>query len=244
MSFRTWTEYFEKNRSHFSDIDWTAADSLSPDEKNCIAESIAQFQKGENSEGKHLFSHARKYHDPEYTESIKLFICEEQMHSRVLGQFMDKYNIPRIKNHWVDAIFRGLRKLAGMENTIIVLVTAEIIAKIYYNALRHATSSELLKAVCTQILKDEDEHISFQCYTIYKLGEKKKFISRIIRQTWHLILMLGTIMVVWMTHQGVLKKGGYYFSRFWLETLLVFFEADKLIKNKMSLKNYISVTAG
>ena len=243
MSFRSWREYFEKNKSHFGDINWVAVDNLTPEEKNCIAASIAQFQKGESSEGKHLFSHAKKYPDPEYTECIKLFIREEQMHARVLGQFMDKQNIPRIKNHWVDGIFRWLRKLAGMENTIVVLVTAEIIAKIYYNALNHATSSVLLKSICRQILKDEDQHISFQCYTINKLAENKKYMGRIIRQSWHLILMLGTIMVVWMTHRGVLKKGGYYFSRFWLETLLVFLEADRNIKNNDVVINYITVTS-
>ena len=242
MDFRSWKEYFEKNQSHFLDINWAAVDSLTDEEKNWIAASIAQFQKGESSEGKHLFSHAKKYADTEYTECIKLFIREEQMHARVLGQFMEKYNIPKIKNHWVDGIFRWLRKLAGMENTITVLVTAEIIAKIYYNALRHATSSALLQSICRQILEDEDNHISFQCYTIYKLGEKKKNLGRLIRQTWHLILMLGTIMVVWMTHRGVLKKGGYYFSRFWLETLLVYFEADRAIKNWDLRTNFIPVT--
>ena len=242
MSFRMWKGYFEKNQSHFSDIDWIADDNLSREEKNCISESIAQFQKGESSEGKHLFSHAKKYTDPDYLECIKLFIREEQMHAKVLGKFMDKHKIPKIKNHWVDAIFRWLRKLAGMENTIVVLVTAEIIAKIYYNALKNATSSVLLKSICSQILKDEDHHISFQCHTIFKVSEKKKFISRLIRQTWHLILMLGTIMVVWMTHRDVLKKGGYYFSRFWLETLLVFFEADKCIKNRVPVNNYVPVT--
>ena len=242
MSFRLWKEYFEKNQSHFSEINWAVVDSLTAEEKNCIGSSIAQFQKGENSEGKHLFSHAKKYADAEYTECIKLFIREEQMHARMLGQFMEKHNIPRIKNYWVDDIFRWLRKLAGMENTIVVLVTAEIIAKIYYNALRQATSSVLLQSLCRQILKDEDSHISFQCYTIFKLAEKKKFIGRIIRQTWHFILMLGTIIVVWTTHKGVLKKGGYYFSRFWLETLLVYFEADRIIKNKDSEKKFIPVT--
>jgi hypothetical protein len=242
MSFSSWKEYFEKNKSHFSEIDWAVNDRLTPEEKNCIAESIAQFQKGESSEGKHLFGHAKKYPDPEYLECIKLFIQEEQMHAKVLGQFMDKNKIPRIKKHWVDGIFRWLRKLAGMENTIVVLVTAEIIAKIYYNALKHATTSELLKTICTQILKDEDQHISFQCYTIFKLAEKKKNLGRIIRQTWHLILMLGTIMVVWMTHHEVLKKGGYYFSRFWLETLLVFFETDRAIKNRDLRTNYVSLS--
>ena len=238
MNFRSWRKYFEENQSHFSNIDWKEDDILTMEEKNIIAGSIAQFQKGENSEGKHLFNHAKKHPDPEDQECIKLFIREEQMHARVLGKFMDKNNIPKIKKHWVDGIFRSLRKIACMENTIIVLLTAEIIAKIYYKALMHATSSALLQSICKQILIDEDAHIDFQCYTLFRVCEKKKYIVRAVGRTWHLILMLGTIMVVWMTNRTVLKKGGFYFSRFLLETLLVFFGTDEAIKNKNYSKQY------
>jgi hypothetical protein len=242
MNFRSWKQYFKENQSHFSGIDWNAEDSLTNEESKIIAGSVAQFQKGENSEGKHLFTHAGKYSNPEYLECIKLFIREEQMHARVLGRFMDRNNISKIKRHWVDGIFRFLRKMAGIENTIIVLLTAEIIAKIYYKALMQATSSVLLQSICKQILNDEDAHIDFQCYTLFSLTEKKKYIGRVVGRTWHFILMLGTIMVVWMTHHAVLKKGGFYFSRFLLQTLLVFFEADEAIKNKKFSKRYLPLS--
>src|ERR1700737_1503652 len=117
MNFTSWKRHFEENQSHFSNLDWKTMDILSDGEKNIIADSIAQFQKGENSEGKHLFNHAKKYRDPAYLECIKLFIREEQMHARVLGRFMEMNKIPKIKKHWVDDIFRSLRKIAGMENT-------------------------------------------------------------------------------------------------------------------------------
>ena len=242
MSFRSWKQYFHENQSHFSDIDWKAEDILPNEQRNIIAGSIAQFQKGENSEGKHLFNHAKKYSDPEYLECIKLFIREEQMHAKVLGRFMDRNKISKINKHWVDGVFRTLRKIAGMENTIIVLLTAEIIAKIYYKALMQATSSALLQSICKQILIDEDAHIDFQCYTLFRLTEKKKNLGRAIGRTWHFILMLGTIVVVWFTHRTLLKKGGFYFSRFWLQILLVFFEADETIKNKSFSKKYIPVS--
>jgi len=129
-----------------------------------------------------------------------------------------------------------------MENTIIVLLTAEIIAKIYYKALMQATSSGLLQSVCKQILSDEDAHIDFQCYTLFRLTENKKNLGRAIGRTWHFILMLGTIVVVWITHRTVLKKGGFYFSRFWLQTLLVFFETDEEIKNNSFSKNCIPLS--
>src|SRR6476620_3746422 len=94
---------------------------------------------GYNSEGKHLYSFAKRFPDPGYLECIRLFIPEEQMHAKVLAKFMKKHDIPQIKNHWTDSVFRWLRKLAGIENTVRVLLVAEIIAKVYYKGLKQAT---------------------------------------------------------------------------------------------------------
>jgi len=82
MSFRSWKQYFEENQSHFSAIDWKAEDILPIEQRNIIAGSIAQFQKGENSEGKHLFNHAKKYSDPEYLECIKWNLSHFKENSR------------------------------------------------------------------------------------------------------------------------------------------------------------------
>lgn len=166
MNYTEWEIYFQQNQVHFRDIDFTAPDELGPDERSIIYSSLQQFQRGENSEGKHLFAFAKTNPDPAYLRCIGLFIREEQSHARVLGAFMDKHNITRIKNHWVDGVFRWLRKSAGLENTIRVLLTAEIISKIYYVGLCKTTGSSLLKKICNQILKDEDQHIAFQCDTL------------------------------------------------------------------------------
>jgi hypothetical protein len=147
---------------------------------------------------------------------------------------MDKHDIAKAKGHWVDGAFRYLRKLLGLENSIIVLVTAEIISKVYYDALKNATGSSLLKQLCVQILEDEDQHIAFQCYTLNLFFNKRNFLTKFISRSWHLFLMIGTIFVVWFYHRKVLKKGGYYFSRFFLQSLLVFLSADELVKNKQA----------
>ena len=166
MSYHYWKEYFESNQTHFEDIDWRMEDRLDAHEKKLIALSIQQFQRGESSEGKHLFAYAKTVPDPLYLECIRLFICEEQMHARVLAKFMNRYFIPCIKEHWVDGVFRKLRKLAGIENSIMILLIAEIISKVYYAALKKATGSVLLQKICSQVLKDEDQHINFQCHTL------------------------------------------------------------------------------
>src|SRR5258706_2208578 len=184
MNYTEWENYFQQNQVHFRDIDFTVPDELSAEEKSIIYSSLQQFQRGENSEGKHLFAFAKKNPDPAYLRCISLFIREEQSHARVLGAFMDKHDIPRIKNHWVDGVFRWLRKSAGLENTIRVLLTAEIISKVYYVALLNATGSLLLKKICTQILKDEDQHIAFQCDTLNPFYRKKNYIEKFFVRSW------------------------------------------------------------
>lgn len=231
MNYNDWRAYFESNQFHFEDIDWSGTDNLTDVEKNLIKTSLQQFQKGENSEGKHLFAYAKTFPDPIYLECIRLFIREEQNHAKVLGKYMDIHSIPRIKSHWVDQVFRKLRIISGLETTISVLLVAEIIAKVYYKGLANAVSSSLLRKICNQILKDEDIHISFQCYTLHTFSKGKSPIRRFAYRFIHLTLILGTIVVVWFCHKNVLRKGGFSFDRFIRDTLNVFFEASYSIKH-------------
>jgi len=230
MNYLSWKNYFESNRNHFANIDWDQTANLSAGELSSIRSSIQQFQKGEQSEGKHLFSFAKSFPDPYYLDTMRLFILEEQTHARILGRFMDKEGIPRIKHHWVDGTFRWLRKLAGLENTITVLVTAEIIAKVYYKALGSCTNSELLQQICRQILKDEDQHIAFQAYTLHIFYREKRSFARLFSRNWHRLLMAVTILVVWLHHRKVLQAGGYYFLSFFFETFQVYFDMEKQVR--------------
>ncbi|MES1218004.1 MAG: hypothetical protein ABUT20_21030 [Bacteroidota bacterium] len=232
MNYNYWKKYFEINRSHFTDIDWQAYDVLSDEEKKLITASLQQFQRGENSEGKHLFAYAKTFPDPAYLDCIRLFIREEQMHAKALGSYMQRYSIKTIKGHWVDSVFRNLRKLAGVQNTIMILLIAEIISKVYYAALRRATHSELLQKICMQVLKDEDQHISFQCFTLQLLVQRKSFFKKFLIRTLYFILMSGTIAVVWFYHSKVLKKGGYSLATFRRAVMNVFFDCETMIFTK------------
>lgn len=236
MSYEKWKSYFTANRSHFEGLDWTDPVFLTGVEKNRILSSIQQFQKGEQSEGKHLFAFAKKMGDPVYVDTIRLFIREEQMHAFVLAKFMAREGIPRIQEHWVDNVFRWLRKLAGLENTILILVIAEIIAKVYYKALYRATESNLLKNICAQILQDEDYHIAFQAQTLRYYFKQKNRLSAMITRIWHHFLMAGTICVVWLYHRPVLKSGGFGFLKFYDETMQVFSDMDVLIRYNKTLQ--------
>ncbi len=232
MEFKIWKEYFRQNQNHFAYIDFASHDCLSRDERTVISSSLQQFQKGESSEGKHLFGFAKQFEDPEYLECIRLFIREEQKHASVLAAFMLKFQIPRIKGHWVDGVFRWLRKAGGIQNTVSILLIAEIIAKVYYRALHDATESELLRKICLQILRDEGEHIRFQCGLLQVFHRRQSKLTNFLTGSFRSILMTGTMLVVWLYHRKVLKKGGYYFGRYFFETLSIFFEATQQIKNR------------
>ena len=234
MEFKIWKEYFRQNQSHFANLDFDVHDCLSMEERSVISSSLQQFQKGESSEGRHLFAFAKQCKDPEYLECIRLFIREEQRHAAVLAAFMHKFQIPLIKGHWVDGVFRWLRKAGGIQNTVSILLVAEIIAKVYYRALHDATESDLLRKICLQILRDEEEHIRFQCDLLKIFHGRRSWISNFVAGNFQLLLMTGTTLIVWWYHKNVLKRGGYYFGRYFFETLSIFFRASQQIKNRNS----------
>jgi len=94
---------------------------------------------------------------------------------------------------------------------------------------------DLLKKICLQILRDEEEHISFQCDLLKIFHCRRSWFSNFLRGSFQLFLMIGTTLVVWWYHKKVLKQGRYFFGRYVFETLSVFFEASQQIKNRNSV---------
>src|ERR1700687_801149 len=129
------------------------APQLMPEELAAVTKSIQQFQLGEGSKGQRLLDRGKKFgskvNDPYFVRALELFIKEEQQHSQYLADFMESQNIPLISRQWVDSVFRKLRGLAGLELSLTVLVTAELISVAYYRALREATGSLTLRIICT-----------------------------------------------------------------------------------------------
>lgn len=232
MNFLKWQEYFRSNQDHFDHLDWRNDDILTPDERRTILSSICQFQRGEYSEGKHFLEFAKNMKDESYIQALRFFIKEEQDHAIVLGKFMDNHSMEKLKNDWLDNIFRRLRKLADLECTITVLLTAEIISMIYYQALTKATASKLLKQICGQILIDEEMHLQFQSFSLRVLYEKKNILSIFISRILHRILMGGTIVMVWIFHRRVLKAGNYYFFDFFKAVFSEFKKCESMIADK------------
>ncbi len=195
-------------------------------EREAIAASMQGFQLGESSEGRHLVDRARlwssEHDDPDYLQAIRLFIAEEGRHARDLGRFMDAEGIPRIRNAASDSAFRFLRRSAGLETSIAVLVTAEVVAQVYYAALREATASPVLRALCERILADEEAHVRFQAERLALLARGRGRVLTALRRATQRGLMLAALPVVWSVHRRAYRAGGYGFRRFSWETWQAF----------------------
>src|SRR5688500_16995737 len=217
-----WRQYFTDNAASLLHIPWHLGVSFTRDERDDLAASIQEFQLGESSEGKHIFRQAKAYAgksgDVAYPHTLGLFIAEEHRHARDLGRVLDLAGIPRATHAWPDTVFRWLRHRAGLELSIAVLVTAEIIAKVYYAALRDATGSPVLRRLCDQILADEHAHVRFQCERVAILRRRRARWLIPLLDAAHRVLMAGTCLVVWHKHGRALRAGGFGFVRFWRET--------------------------
>ena len=217
-----WVEHFKRSLRRPDIVSGATPVELSAAVVDAIAASVQEFQLGESSEGRHLITAAYRYAavsgDYAYVCALRLFIAEENRHAQELGRFLDLAGIPRVSTSWPDTVFRMLRRRAGLELSIVVLVTAEIIAKVYYAALRDATGAPVLRRLCEQILRDERHHVHFQSQRVALLRAHRSRLSIRVRVALHRFLLAGTCVVVWRQHGRAMRAGGFGFRRFWRAT--------------------------
>jgi hypothetical protein len=217
MTTSYWRSVFAARANRPDLRHWRSAPRLTAGERRLVAASLQQFQLGEDADGAGLLRRALNSalaeFDSDFEPTLRLFIREEQRHSRDLGRFLDREGIARLGRHWVDGVFRHVRKLAGLELCLTVLTTAEIVAVPYYTALRDATHSPLLRSICEQILADEGGHLSYQAFNLTMLrARRRRFWPAGEAALWRLFL-LGTLVVVWREHGRVFAAGGYGWTR-------------------------------
>ncbi|HEY4948983.1 MAG TPA: ferritin-like domain-containing protein [Candidatus Acidoferrales bacterium] len=227
----SWRHYFLSRAAASDPLPWNDPTALTREEAQCIQSSIQQFQLGEGSSGRRLLKRGQDYAtaDPHFVDALALFVKEEQRHSAYLLRFMQRESIPAASSHWVDTVFRRLRVLAGLELSLRVLVSAEIIAIPYYRALGAATRSPLLQAICDRILKDEAAHLRFQTSMISRVSARRLYFADRIVSKMHRLFLLITCLVVWFEHGRVFRASGYARAGFLAETFWEFGRLDNAI---------------
>ena len=178
---------------------------------------MQQFQLGKGSDGSGLIRRGHSSRlaalDSNFIPSLELFIREEQRHSRHLAGFLEREGVALLHQHWVDRVFRRVRKFAGLELCLRVLVMAEIVAVPYYTALERATGSELLQSICANSLADETDHLRFQAENLKRLQRSRRSLPLMELVFWR-CFQLATLLVVWREHGQVLRAGGYGWNSF------------------------------
>jgi hypothetical protein len=217
--YEPWYWHFREKRDVPCALPWHDLNLLGSAECRLVARSIQQFQLGEWARGRGLLRRASLHPvlstDLWFLPSLELFIAEEQYHSQMLGRFLDREKIPRLGTHWIDSTFRCLRKLAGLELCAMVLVTAEVLAVPFYQALRDATRSRLLRAICVHILRDEAAHLHYQALTLGLVRRPLRNTTRSIHSFCHSMLFHCTALLLWQQHHTVFQAAGWDFPQFW-----------------------------
>lgn len=221
-STQRWIEHFELNRDRGPAQPWELGSTLTDAERTAVIDSIKQFQLGERGEGRHLKKcariHAERTADPDYPAAIHLFVAEEQRHSGMLGQYLDLAGESRLTDSKVDGIFRWLRHLMGLELSLIVLSTAEVVATVYYRALRDATNCELLQSICRRVLRDEAGHLAFHRDRFLILRWRRSLVTRSFLRLMHHGLLMVALVPVWWCHSKVFRAGGIGFFQLTRDT--------------------------
>jgi len=163
---KIWLNHFEHHALHPGRVPHGLSDVLRPGELRLIASSIATFQLGEQSEGRTFLRAAERFararQIPHLVRIIELFIREEQRHASLLQAFMQDHRVPLKRTDWTDRVFRHIRRLAGLQLYLSVLISAELIGNVYYRALESVTDCERLQVLCRTIVSDELAHVGFE----------------------------------------------------------------------------------
>jgi hypothetical protein len=213
MYTQLWLTYFTLNALALRRIPWDLGADLPAEEIRFIVPSIQEFQAGESSDGNRLRAAAAvwavRHADADFPRVVDLFIAEEQRHAAELARYLVLNGHPVRARTAGDSAFRFLRHLTGrLEMSMSVLMTAEIIGFVYYEALRAGTRSPLLRSICDTFLLDEAAHLLFHMEQLSRMRRSRTQPIMWLARGLSWLLMAGACGVVWVRHRPVLQRGG------------------------------------
>jgi hypothetical protein len=226
MHMKDWLNYFKKNLKNRREIAWERDITVAPSLRAALIRSLQRFQVGETGEGHHLRRQAAKNGDADYQAAIDLFIKEEQEHARLMAEVLKKLNAPLLGHHWSDTCFILLRRLFGLHHELLVLLMPEMIAKRYFRELRDGFDDPTLRAVCGQILHDEEGHVAFHMDYLQRVFALQTLPARILlRAFWRLLFRVACLVVI-IDHRAILGGTGVSAVTFWWDCGLIFDEVS------------------
>ena len=219
---KRWLNYFEHNRANRCAVPWRDNINLPPRVAGPFVRSLQRFQVGESGEGRHLRAAANATGERDYIKALDLFIKEEQEHARLMAEILKRLNEPMLTSHWSDGCFILLRRLFRLNEELMVLLTPEIIAKRYFRVAHDAIDDASVKAVCAQILHDEDGHVAFHVDYLRRAFANYSIVRRaLLRGAWRVLFRLSALVVI-LDHRSFLNACGVSIAQFWWDCELMF----------------------
>lgn len=170
------------------------------------------FQLGESGGGTRLRRYTRSIATLEnlrgYQRAVDLFVAEEQSHAALLARAVTHLRGTLLRKQWTNSIFRWLRDLVNLEFNIQVLLTAELIAEVYFGLLALRCSDPVVQTVAKKLLRDEMGHLSFQRDFLF---ERLKTLTPAMQRLWRWqfqFIHLATAFVVAWDHRDCLHSLG------------------------------------
>ena len=203
-----WVTYFKHNREKRLNIPWEQEIVIDPALRGPLARSLQRFQLGESGDGAHLKGLARLEGNSEYEEAIAMFVAEEQTHAALMARLLERLGSPLLKAHWSDHLFRTALLLSGLRSELMVIAVAEVVATRYFSLLYSSAGDPAVRAVCAQIMIDEEGHIAFQCDALQPTLSRLPTPARhALFLGWRLFFTL-TCLAVSFDHRSLLRAVG------------------------------------
>ncbi|WP_395744275.1 hypothetical protein [Prosthecobacter sp.] len=211
MNTQHWISHFETNTRLNHELPLPDADCTLPDPvRTALSRSLAIFQLGESGGGTRLRRYTRSIASLEnlkgYQRAVDLFIAEEQSHAALLKRTVTHLRGTLLQKQWTNSIFRWMRDLVNLEFNIQVLLTAELIAEVYYGMLALRCSDPVVQTAAKKILRDEMKHLSFQRDFLF---ERLKTLTPATQRLWRWqfqAIHYATATVVSWDHRDCLRS--------------------------------------
>lgn len=213
MNTQHWISHFAANTrlNHEMQLPEEAC-ALPEDLRAPLAASLATFQLGESGGGTRLRKYTRSIATLEslrgYQQAVDLFVAEEQSHAALLARAVTHLRGTLLKKQWTNSIFRWMRDLVNLEFNIQVLLTAELIAEVYFGLLALRCPDPVVQKVAKKLLRDETGHLAFQRDFLF---ERLKTLTPAMQRLWRWqfqAIHLGTAAVVSWDHRRCLRALG------------------------------------
>jgi hypothetical protein len=166
-----------------------------------------------------------------------MFFAEENRHATYLARYLALAGVPTIGHSWTDFIFRRVRRLFGLEVLLTVLLTAELIGEVFYRAVRAASACPVLRGICSQLLRDERQHVRFHVERFALMHAKRSRLMKRVRNGLWRTFFAGTLLAVWLKHRRAFRLGGYPFRRYWREAWKGFRSAARGVQPPNPVRN-------